>query len=469
MSHQSIYKVLQNRPALRIAAQCAAALMVMGASGVLTAQEAENPAAVPLPKGGFQIREVSGYAVYYSRSLPNGTPQAGAANLPSDLGIGGSTVFEWAKFTDRSTFSLTYTPSYTARLRFSSLDALNHMLSLTTSQKVAPRWTFNFSAAGNYSNFEQSLFAPTTLANVAAAPATFADLAAGILSGKFANNPQLGVILNGAPLVESPLRNLLYGERMLTASGQTSLVYSYSPRLSITFSGGAGRTQHVSGDQPVVTSNAYLIPDTTTASASVALTYSLSPLTNIGGSVTTNRTVSTFLDAYTTTSVATFGRTFKRRWLLQLHGGIGLTNPVRQAALGITTTPRPVLGGSLGFKTFSHTLLGAFDHTVTDAYGVGATSNSSATATWRWRRPANSWWLESSGGWQRLAGSSQSLLNTSAWNLSATLGRAVGSHLVLLTQYTYLAYAQVPQNGGYNISQSAIRLSLMWSPHPAAL
>ena len=74
---------------------------------------------------------------------------------------------DWSKFTGRTTFSLTYIPSYTAQIRNSSLDALDHAFSLNIIRKLTPRWSFGFSVAANYSTLEESLFAPTALGNVA--------------------------------------------------------------------------------------------------------------------------------------------------------------------------------------------------------------------------------------------------------------------------------------------------------------
>ena len=453
---------------VKITWRCAAILVLVLAPNALSAQDSttQTPPA-SLPKGGLQST-ISLYGVYYSHSLPNGGSfQPGATSLPSDFGAGGSAVLNWTKFSERSTVSLTYTPSFTARVRFSSLDALNHALSFNNRRKLAPRWTLGFSVAGDYSNLEQSMFAPTTLSTVASVPATFDDLAAGV-TGKFTNNPQLGVALTNAALVESPLRNLLYGQRMFTASGQVSLSYSHSPRLSVTFSGGGTRTQHVSQDQPVTTSNAFLLPDTTSGNASATLSYSLSPITQLGGSVTTIRVSSFLLDYFTTTSLATWGRTIGRSWLLQIHGGVGVTKSVSTSST-IPTQPRPSAGGSIGFKTFSHTLLATIDRTVSDTYGLGANTTTSANGAWRWRRPGNSWWLEANGGWQKLAGDALSETNNEGWHVLAGFGRAFGLHLAVVTQYTYLSYSGSLQTSTSSLSQSAVRVNLTWSPQQTAL
>jgi hypothetical protein len=441
-----------------------ATLLIAGwgiATGALMAQDA-MPA--PVRKGGMQIRSVSAYTAYYSNGLgETGALQPGAGNLLSDVGFGGSALLEWTKFSERSTFSLNYTPSYTGRVRYSSLNALNHAFSVNASRKLAPRWTFGLHIAGDYSSLEQSLFTPTTLGNVASVQASFDDLAAAMLSSKFSNNPQLGFALTSAPLVESPVRNLLYGQRMFTTSGQASLSYSYSPRLTITLNGGASRSQHVSESGASSTQNSFLIPNTTSGNASFAISYSLSPNTQLGGTVTATRTSSSLADLYTTASTTSLGRTLGRRWLFQVHGGVGVTTPVRQTNFKLSTTPRPMAGASLAFKTFSHTVLGSFDRAVNDSYGLGAATSNTGQFTWRWGRPGSGWWFESSIAAQQLQGGA-SLADTSGWQGSTGLGRAVGKHLVLHTQYAYMHYSGGLQRSANHLSQSAIRVSMVWTP-----
>jgi hypothetical protein len=257
---------------------------------------------------------------------------------------------------------------------------------------------------------------------------------------------------------------------MLTSSARVSLSYSYSPRLSFTFGGGGGRTQYLSGSQPLATSNNYLISNTTSGNASVGFSYSLSPFSQLGGTVTTNRISSSINDAYTTTSLVTLGHTFATRWIMQLHGGVGVTNAVRQAyavGLAVPTKLGPAIGGSLAYKTLSNTFLASYDRTVVDSYGLGASTTSSVNASWHWRHPGASWWLDSSFSWQQLQGGI--LTNTSGWRTTVGLNRAIGTHIVLLTQYVYLDYSGGLLAAVSHTSQSAVRVSVAWTPHPAAL
>jgi hypothetical protein len=421
---------------------------------------------VPPPAGGFHIRSLTGYAVYYSNSLPgNGGFQPTPTNLGADVGGGVSADLGWTHYAERTNATFTYVPSYTGRLRYSGWNALNHAMSFNVIRKLAPRWTFGLSGAVNLSTLDQFLFAPTTLGAAAASPAKFDDLATAMLAGKF-NDPRLASILGGAQVSQSPLQTLLYGDRVLNSAAQASLSYSYSPRLSITVNGGGSRSQHLSQNDGTPNLNGYLNSSTSESEyGTVGLSYSLSPRTRIGGSVTGSRAASEFEDTFTTRSVGSLGRTLGNRWFVQVQAGIGVMHPLRQTTLQpLSTSPHPVAGGSIGYKSFSHTLLGSYDRTVSDSYGLGASTNSSATASWLWKRPGRDWWLTADTGWQRLEGSFAG--DVAGWHSSAGIGRSLG-HAVLLIDYAYLRYSGTQQRTVYNVSQSAVRVSMSWRPNPA--
>ena len=459
----------------------AAALLVVGLGlpvRALRAQARDVPVpGIPPPSGGLQVLSVSAYGVYYSSTLPSsGGFQPGLTNLGSDVGVGGSAQIGWTNSGQHSTFSLVYTPSYTGRIRYSSWDALNHNLSLNATRRLAPRWNLGFSVSGDLSNLEGFLFSPTVFSNVASVSANFAELSAAML-GQSSTNTQLGSILNSAPLVESPARTLLYGERMFTSAAHTSLSYSYSRRFSVNFNAGAGRSQHVGESQNslALAQSPYLLPTTTSGNASLGFSYSLSPRTQFGATVATSRVASDLYDGYSTSSTASLGRKLGRRWFLQIHGGAGLMNPLRGISgqsniSGQSTGPHPVAGGSLGFRTSSHTFLGSYDRTVSDSYGVGATTSSTSSATWRWSRRGVGWWLEGSFSWQQLqgvAGQGVAGQDISSWRATASWGKQLGAHVALITQYVYLNYSGRLETTLYSQSQSAMRVSVVWSSQSA--
>ena len=228
------------------------------------------------------------------------------------------------------------TPSYTGRLRFSAWNALNHSLSFNASRHFG-RWKLGFAAAADLSNLSEFLFSPTVFASVAAVPGTFSDLAAAVLTGTF-TNAQFASLLTGAPIVQSPARNLFFGERMFTSAAQTSLSYTPAPRLSVKLTASGSRSQHLSDNQSGAQPNSYLIPMTTSAGADLAVSYSRSPRTQVGGSVSSTRVISAIQDVYSTTAKASLGRTMGRRWFLQLSGGVGMMTPVRNR-LVLSTSP----------------------------------------------------------------------------------------------------------------------------------
>ena len=436
--------------------------LIVASSSILMAQEVQTPP--PTARNGFQILNLSGYGVYYSSSLPSSGYQLGAGQLLSDFGGGGSARLGWMSFGERSSFSVIYTPSFTGRVRYSEWNALNHAASLTAITHPAPRWTVGFSMNGDYSSLDQFLFSPTAYSAAVAAPGQFSDLASALLAGRF-STPQLASIFTSAPTAQSPLRNLLYGQRMFTVGGQMSASYSHSPRLSFTFTGNGTRNQHVQDERLITAGNGYVLANTTAASGSASFNYSVSPLTQLGGTVTATRTLSSLYDSYTSTSILTVGRMFAGRWLLQAHGGIGFSKPLRFYTPGpLTTKTYPVGGGSIGFRTVAHTFLASLDRTVSDSYGTGASTSANANGTWRWSRPGNSWWVEAGGGWEQLQGNA--VYNTSGWRTSVSVGRAVGAHTSLLTQYVYLNYSGRTSSLPYDVGQSAVRVSVVWTPHP---
>lgn len=436
-------------------------LLLSGASSVLQAQE-EAPTPAPILHPGFEIQSVSGYAVYLSSGAPEGSIQPTGVQLPSDLGLGGSVLFGWNHSGEKSSIVVTYSPSYTGRLRFAAWNALNHSASFNASRHWG-RWKFGLAGRADLSNLSEFLFSPTVFASVASVPATFGDLSSAVLTGTY-TNPQLASLLTGAPIVDSPARNLFFGDRIFTSALQTSLTYAPSPRLSIKVGASADRTQHLSNDQAGVTQSNYLIQKTSSVGAHVDVSYSRSPRTQVGVTVSSDRIISAIADIYSTSVMASLGRTMGRRWFLQLAGGLGKMLPVRNQVT-LDTTPQPVMTSSLGFRTLSNTILGSYSRTVSDSYGLGATATTAATGSWRWGRPGRAWWIESTGGWQRLGGSA--LFSSSGWRFEGGYGRALRNRVALLTQYVFLHYSQqlatVPP-----LSQSAVRVSMVWNRDPHA-
>ena len=66
--------------------------------------------------------------------------------------------------------------------------------------------------------------------------------------------------------------------------------------------------------------------------------------------------------------------------------------------------------------------------------------------------------------WQLLRGGTFG--DTSGWRTTASLNRAIGTHIVWLTQYAYLDSSQNLEPLNSHLSRHAVRVSMVWTPLP---
>jgi hypothetical protein len=439
------------------------AVILFSPAAALRAQSLDDLNPISHQRGGLHLYGASIDSSYYSSPYYAGAAiPVGFGNLQSDASVGGSASLGWTHYGDRSTFAITYSPSYTGRVRYTDLNALSQSLDLNASRKLNQKWTVGFSANAGVSNFDQFLFSPTVFGGLVSAPATFDDLTKGVLAGKYTND-QLASLLTGAPVVESPAQFLFYGNRMFTSSARTSLSYAHSQRLSFTFGLEGARSQHLSDNVHELGRNTYLVPRTTNGGVSLGLSYSLSPRTVFGFSASSNRTYSTLQDAYNSSASLSLGRILGRRWFVQLQGGAGRIDPVRQTYLTSRGT-QAVGGANLGYKTYAHTFMASYQRAISDVYGIGATATLSMTGAWHWARPGRNWWTDATFGQQQMLGTGLSSLDS--WRATAGFGRMLTRHMAVQMQYAYASYStEALSNAFYHdMTQHAVRVSLAWRP-----
>jgi hypothetical protein len=414
------------------------------------------------PNGGFQIYSLTGFAGWESVINPQGgffVPTTGG--LSSDETLGGAASVGWSRRGQKTNLSIRYTLSYDGYVHYSSLNALNHSLMFSGNRRLSAKWTLGFSASSAISTYDQMLFDPTIFSSVAAAPGTFDDLAAAVLAGKY-NNDQLASLLTGAPVLESPARTVFFGDRVFTSSASTSISYAHSQRLSISFLASGNRMQHLNdGDQPAISQGDYLIPRAIEASAALGLNYSLTPRTEVGVNLMGTRGFSLLDQAYTTAATAFIGRTMGRHWFAQVRAGGGFVTQISSQYPGSGGTT-PVYGGSLGYKTRSHSFLVSYDRSVGQSYGVGAADMTTTNAAWHWSLPGRNWGLSSNYMRQQFTGGGFG--DVTGWRAAAGVTRRMGQHAMLETAYTYASYYSNSPLSPYNSTQSAVRVSVMWAP-----
>jgi len=426
------------------------------------AQQAESasPQATPT-QSSFRLESVSFYTGYYSSGFDftATTPSTAGASLGADVGVGGAATIGWQRPRDRSDVFMTYTADYSGHLRYSAWQALNHHLSFNANRRWS-RWDFRFSAAASVSTTDQLLFAPTALSTVAATPATFADLTTGIMGGT-SQNRALAPVLTGVQAVVSPAL-LLYGSRTLSASAQFSATTRLSDRTSIQISAGGTRNQGLPVSNSIAQAGApTLAIRATSGNLGLSISHLLTPRTQVSVALLSTRAFSGLADAYYNSFSLAITRTLSERWFATVHGGGGDVLPVRQTNIPLSG-PQYLAGGSLGFKTFAHTLLGSYDRNFSDTYGLGASISSSTTGAWSWRRPDSTWRVQVSAGQQQLQTSAFPTLDT--WQASFSLQKALSSHAVIAAQYAYMRYSGGPAAATNAISPSAVRLTFSWAP-----
>lgn len=395
-------------------------------------------------------------SVYSSYMRDIEVPGIGAVG--SEFGEGAAATLRWARIGQKSDFSLSYTAAYDGRLGYSN--ALSHMLSLNSGHRLGSRWHLRYSLGANVLDTEQLLFMPNFLTQVAEVPTTFDDLTNALLHGTF-NNSQLLPLYTGVQAVKSPTL-LLYGTRILSASGQVSLAYDFSRRTSIEAWVSGARVQALSNGGEEQLAGGLLPVQSTTDNVSIGVSHSVDPRTQLNVQVTSTEVVSAYEDALYSQASVSATRTLNRRWFATAQGGGGASKSLRQ----VTYLPgglQPTYGGTIGFKTFSHTFLATVQRSFVDSYGLGATSAITASGAWNWARPDRPWKIGASFSQSRMEGGLLSQIDS--WQVGATFTRTLGLGTTAFAAYSYARYT-----GGASASSPLVltpntaRVGLTWNP-----
>src|SRR6185369_6174147 len=183
------------------------------------------------------------------------------------------------------------------------------------------------------------MFTPGALAQLADVPASFDELAQGVIAGRF-TNAGVASILTGVPMPESGAEPGLFGEYFLSAAAGVRVTYAPSSRFSIGM-GLSGRRYEAlpSGD----TASSHLLQSSSSGTGDVRLGYSFSPRTEFQVGASTTRTFTKIQDTYATSVSVGLNRIMSRRWFVQTHVGTAFVTPVRQV-VAWTRGPQ-VVGG----------------------------------------------------------------------------------------------------------------------------
>lgn len=415
--------------------------------------------------GGVRLYGVSVFSGYSSSAYPasssGGIPPPGSSALGSDVTYGATASLGWQRHRNRTDLSVFYSGTYSGMARYSNLNAFNHSIAIQASRTLGRKWTLTASGGVQDSTLPQFIFAPSNLSVLSQVPATFDDLAASFSIGQFSSS-QVASMLSGAPTLDTPARSLLLGNRVLSYSAQASVSYAATSRLNFHFASFAAAGQHLSSKDSATVPN-YLMPRSMGATAGVGLSYALSPRTQLGANFEEFRQINAFQNAYVSTATVSVGRKLTERWFVDLSGG-GSVIQVTHQPTGTPQNRQMVGNGSLGYRTFRHTLVASYDRSSFSSFGFSAGTNTAAGANWNWHRPGSLWSVFAGFGQQQTRNTG--FASFSGWHTSTGFSRTLSEHTTVSAQYVYLSSSGNYVGTSQNLSIHSLRVSFGWNPQP---
>src|SRR5215472_5838885 len=292
---------------------------------------------------GVHLYGFSAYYGYTTSFNPTGILAVPGIGTGSDQAYGLQGSLGWQHEGPKTTASVVYNGSYSGQLRYTNLNSFGHSVLVGLNRQLNTKWTVYVSATLDYSTLAQYTFQPTSLSVLSQLPATASDLAAAFSVGNFSNS-QAATMLTGGPGSVSPLaRSLLLADRMISYGGQASLTYAPTSRLSFSFSSVTAGGQHA-----LDKGASYVLPRTIGATGGVAVSYALSPRTNIGADVGESRSNNQFQSAWATNASGFLGRMMGKHWFLTLNGGMSYIK-VTSHAYGTPPSRQAIGGVALGY------------------------------------------------------------------------------------------------------------------------
>ncbi len=409
---------------------------------------------------GWHIYSVTGNATYYSVGLPYGygSISSGLSEQPA-LGAGADGAVGWSSVRDRSAAAFEYVGSYQAQSGYTGFQAFNQSLSADWQRKLGGRWSLNLVADAALATRDQYLYALTAPSTTTSAFAGFTDLMRPV-AGQYPNIPVFPTLVTPAADV---LGETLFGARLFTGQFTAGLTYQKSPRLAWNFTAIGLRMQGLAdGSNPE--QSAGLLSASTSVSANLRVRYLLSRRSMLNFGVEAMRTVSRIEDIYLLRTTVGITHAFSRRWSAGMYGGGSQLSPLR-LTYPLSSDFGYVAGGTLEFQSYGHTLLGAVNRQLGDAYGLGALNSLTSKASWNWRHPGNPWGIQTVFLWQKL----NEGVNVQSWSVTGAVNRAFSDHFTGQLAYVYLAFSQSSLPGVLTTpgvpNQSSVRASLTWYPH----
>jgi hypothetical protein len=413
---------------------------------------------------GAHLYEVSIFSGYSSSAYPVGQYVATSVGaLNADVNYGASVVAGWQRHRQKGNLAITYSGSYSGMAHYSNANGYSQWLTLSADRKLAPKWTATLTGNGQDGTLLEVLNQPTGLSVISQAPTDISDLAAALGLGNFSSAQAASMIL-GAPVVQTPLRSLLLGDKVLNYSGAAGLNYLYSRHLTFHVSGfGSGGQNRSSAYEGLPATN-FVLPHSYGAEAGLTWTSSLSPRTDVSLNLNGNRIQSTFQTGYTATATASIGRKMGPHWFARVYGGGTYADIIQQVA-GMPQYKQIVGGASMGYKTTSQTFAATYDRSSSDSYASFIGTYSSFSGSWHRHRPSSRFSMFASAGQQQVANTG--FESFSGWTANAGCAEQLTNTVSMDIRYVYFRTAGNFEGTASGFSVNSVRLSIKWSPEQA--
>ena len=435
------------------------------------AQNFMQNTAKELDRAGFGFYGVSVFGGYTDTRTP--AIDASGNFVPNydfhSIVTGVSAALGWrSRQSDTWHFVIHYNPSYyyqTSSTGFSrSGFQPGQNLNLSWGKTLGSKWSVGASVDVSASDYNQLLLLSDPNQILAGYPGTPGALAGAVLTGNGASS-NLNAVAGGANAIIAGQQNLLYGNYILTASGGASLGYKVSERLRLGASFGVSRMQHLDDNNGPQTP--HLLNQSTSFSSGLSMDYLLSPRTNLFASVGYSRALSSL---YTTPSVGFAfgaGRTLTEHIFAHASVGMGYILPSAQGSPSIQRTNWQASAG-LGYRLYRQSFVGSVSRSVSDNFGLGASSNFAASLGWNWHPPGTDWGISAGGAEQRL---NNTPYGRQGYRVMVGVNRALSARVTMSLSYGYgngssvLLTSANTLTSPYSTSGHSVRLNIGWSPY----
>src|SRR5690349_5845 len=203
-----------------------------------------NPLLAQMSQEGVRIKSVSVSETYFTQAVPDGIVTYGDVFLGKALSVTEAAAISWKRTRSKSFWNFTALPIFGNRFGDRSSNSWNASANLSYTRRLTSKWTADLTAGGQIMNFDESIFGPSVMQKLASSGANYDDLSSALLKGT-SSDPELTSMASGGLRPNQKLETFLFGQRTLNGSGQVSLTYARSARVSVSFNAGETLVRHV--------------------------------------------------------------------------------------------------------------------------------------------------------------------------------------------------------------------------------